>query len=183
MQTMSSKEFFEQLNSNSLKTPIFVKGIAKKGEKLTEILFRKKEDSSEWITIPSSLVEEVKIIKTFKKEEQTRAVVKLQLKTPATPEGKILMELLASSNGDMEKKSKCQGGNGHEGSGYGSHGECQHHGCKNCSCGCHKVESRGDCKNEDHYCSCGCHHEANCSCACDGMSEPGRGSKEQACRH
>ncbi len=170
MQTLSSKEFFEQVSSNSLKTPLFVKGIARKGEKTTEILFKKKEEHSDWVTIPSSMVEEVKLIKTFKKEDETWALVKLLLKAPTTPEGKVLTELLASSNkGEKDEKSRWEGGHGWEGFRHGCKGE-GHNDSHSCLCGHGYMNKNfGGCNNKSHYCSCGCHHTDNCGCGCKGM--------------
>ena len=42
MESLTSKEFFEQLNTNSLKQPFLIKGIVKKSEKDSEELFKEK---------------------------------------------------------------------------------------------------------------------------------------------
>ena len=55
MESLSSKEFFEQLKTNAVKTPLVIKGIVKKSETDSELLFAKKGDLSNWIKIPSSI--------------------------------------------------------------------------------------------------------------------------------
>jgi hypothetical protein len=157
METLTSQEFFAMLKTNSLKTTSGLKGIVKKSEKDTELLFTKKGDFHNWIKIPSSMVESVKMFKTFTKEDITYAVVKLQLKTPSNPEGKVLYELLSS----LEKSGRddFKGGYGH----YGMRG-------KYCEEGAY---------HSGHHCGCGCHHEANCKCGCNQghHEEHGEGGK------
>lgn len=155
METLSSKEFFEQIKTNSLKQPLIIKGIAKDSEKDSEILFKVKNDSSHWIPLTSSMIEAVKIIKVFTKEGETMAVIKLLLKAPTTPEGKVLAELLTSfekRTADNKEQSYSSGKEQHEH--YCSCG-CRH--TQNCQCGCNSG-------HEGHYCSCGCHHTQNCQC-------------------
>lgn len=156
METLTSKEFIEKLKSNSLKQSTCIKGIVKNSEKDAELLFKRKGDSA-WITMPSSMIESVKVIKTFTKENETFVVVKLQLKTPTTPEGKVLFELLSSA----EKSccdSKCECGKfSKEGGKYpGNY----------CSCGCHHQSNCGCECNHQSTCGCGCHHQPDCKCGC-----------------
>ena len=151
METLTGKEFFEQLNSNSLKQPLVIKGIVKKSEKDSEVLFKRVGGSSGWVSIPSSMVESVKIIKTFSREEASIAFVKLLLKEATTPEGEVLTELLSS-----DEQSNCDGNSMHKqeacGIHEGSENVCTH-------CGCHKDEHQCKCGHqaEYHNSSCGFH--------------------------
>lgn len=146
MESLTSKEFFEQLKSNSLKQPFLIKGFVKKAEKDSEVLFKKKGgNSSHWITIGSSMIETVRVIKTFIKEGELLALVKLQLKTPGTPEGKVLSELLASSE-KCNAENKCTCGSKEEHSGYYCKCGCYHG--HNCKCGCQR-EQYEECSSKD----------------------------------
>jgi hypothetical protein len=155
MVTLSAKEFIEKLKSNNLKSATVLKGIVKKSESDTEVLFAGKGDFGNWIKIPSSMIEEVTILNTFTKENETFAVVKLHLKASDTPEGKIFNDLTAS----MGKDEMCGRGWGHHGHGAGHFGlgsmfkkyfghhmgsYCEQCGCgTNCTCGCHKQNYAG----------------------------------------
>lgn len=153
METFTSKEFFEQLNTNTIKQSLGIKGIVKRSGKDSELLFKRKGESSNWIAIPSSMVESVKVIKTFAKENETFVVVKLQLKTPTTPEGKVLFELLSSVEKSCSE-NKLKGGKFSK-EGYGGH---------TCGCGCHHQPNCGCECNHGYTCGCGCHHQSNCGC-------------------
>jgi len=136
METLTTKEFFEQLNSNTLKRPLVLKGIVKKSEKDSEVLFTSKGDYTGWITIPASMIESVKIIKIHTKEGASMAEVKLLLKAATMPEGKVLTELLSSA-----EQYNCNECNNHKAEHCGNGGDdiCSH-------CGCHK---------DEHHCKCG----------------------------
>lgn len=169
MESLTSKEFFSQLNGGTLKTPFYLKGIVKKSEKDSEVLFTRKGDFKHWAKIPSSMIDKVRVLKTFTKEEILFAVVKLQLAEPTNTEGKALYELLVCGE-KAESKGKEKGGDYHynmEGKYCKEGGEhyCHKCGCKkNCQCGCH----------EGHQCSCGCHHVDNCHCGCDSQKSCGK---------
>jgi hypothetical protein len=177
METITSKEFFDQINSNSLKQATYLKGIVKKSDDKSELLFTRKGDFKNWIKIPSSIVDSVKVLKIFVKENETFVVVKLQLKTPSTPEGKVLFELLATLE-------KCNGDN---------KAECSHCGSakegKSCGCSCHHEHHH----EAGHYCQyCGCHnshseygaefHEHKCGCSCH-VHEHGNDKERHYCQH
>jgi hypothetical protein len=134
MESLSSKEFFEQLKTNSLKPSFTLKGIVKKSDKESEVLFTRKGDFEHWVPIPSSMIESVTVLKTFSKENEVYTVVTLHLKMPTTPEGEVLFKLLSTSEmGEMagEKcgwKSRLMSRFGHHGMGgklFG--GGCMHH--------------------------------------------------------
>jgi len=169
MESLTSKEFFSQLNANTLKTPFSLKGIVKKSDKDSELLFTRKNDWKHWAKIPSSLIDKVRVFKTFHKEDKLFAIVKLQLVEPTTPEGKALYELLASGEKaackDKEKGGEChhsmEGKSCKEGEGHYCH-KC---GCQQgCQCGCH----------QGHQCSCGCQHVDHCQCDCSSQKSCGK---------
>lgn len=107
MESLSSKEFFEQLKTNSLKPSLAIKGIVKKSDKDSEVLFARKGDFGNWVTIPASMVESAKVLKSFSKENEIYTVVKLYLKTPTTPEGEVLSKLLFSTENEESTGEKC----------------------------------------------------------------------------
>ena len=184
MESLSSKEFFDKLKSNTLKPSFVLKGIVKKSGKDSEVLFTRKGDFTKWVAISSDMIESVNVLKTFTKGNETFIVVKLHLKDPSTPEGKVLYELL-SAEGREEKGSDESGWNKHSagkcscGSKHheGEEGHvCPHCGCSHdnhgCTCGCHH-ENSGQCNCGCHgnchcncKCNCGCHHENNGGCKC-----------------
>ncbi len=167
METLSSKEFFEQLKTNSLKQPPTIKGIVKKAGKDSEVLFTRKGDFSNWITIPDSMIESVKLIKTFTKEDKLFAVVKLQLKTPSNTEGKVLYDLLSLTEKSENKEYSKKGEEGHVGN-YCTCG-CHDHGYG--ACGCHCGCGCG-CHGHTHcQCGCGCHEHAHGECGCESHGE------------
>jgi hypothetical protein len=150
MENLSTKEFIDQLNSNTLKSTFGIKGIVKKSGKDSEVLFTHKGDMGNWHIIPASMIDSVTVIKTFVKEGETYAVAKLRLKTPTSPETKVIYDLFESI---MKEDKGIRGGllehlynfahnhfhrAGCQCSGHGDH--------KECTCGCHK-----------HGCNCSCH--------------------------
>ena len=135
MDTLTTKEFFEQLNSNTLKQPLILKGIVKKSEKDSEVLFTAKADSG-WVAIPEAMIESVKVMKIHNMEGCSLAEVKLLLKTSTTPEGKMLAELLSSA--------------------------CQ---CNRNECNCNKAEHCGNAGGDNICTHCGCHRDEHlCGC-------------------
>ena len=121
---LSSKEFFEKLNSGNLKPSVPLIGTVKPSEKESEVLFARKGDFNNWVHIPSSMVDSADVIKSFNIEEQPVTLVKLSLKTPSTAEGKVLYDLLTAlpnpgfDNGGhfmkMKKFMRGKKGNGEE---------------------------------------------------------------------
>lgn len=142
METMNTKEFIDQLNSNTLKQTWGIKGIVKKSGNSNEVLFAFKGDMGNWHTIPASIIDSVMVIKTFVKEGETYTVAKLHLKAPSSPETKVIYDMLQSSvkghehgyEGIMEHLHHFMHQHGHK--------TCPHCGCrKSCTCGYHKHES------------------------------------------
>jgi hypothetical protein len=105
MQALSSKEFFEHLNSNNLKPSVILEGIVKKSENSSEVMFSRKGEFGNWIRIPSSLIGGAFVLKTFVKDSGSYAEVKLQLAPPSNPESKALFDLLALAS--LKKKAHC----------------------------------------------------------------------------
>ena len=143
MGSLSSKEFFEQLNTNSLKPAFTIKGIVKKSDKDSEVLFTRKGDFEHWVPIPSSMIESATVLKTFSKGNQVYTVVNLHLKPPATPEGEVLFKLLSTSEMQEMIGEKCGWKNRLMG-----------------RCGCSGMSGKlfGE-GHMNHHFGCGCHHE------------------------
>ena len=97
METLTSKLFFEQINSNSLQPSFTLKGMVKKTDDDTEVLFARKGDLMNWVKIPSFMIESVDIIKTYLSDNQITAFVKIHFKTPTSIEGEVYFKLLTSS--------------------------------------------------------------------------------------
>lgn len=97
METLTSKLFFEQINSNSLKPSFTLKGMVKKTEDESEVLFARKDDLMNWVKIPSFMIESVDIIKTYLSDDQITAFVKIHFKTPTSIEGEVYFKLLTTS--------------------------------------------------------------------------------------
>ena len=97
METLTSKLFFEQINSNSLQPSFTLKGMVKKTDDDTEVLFAKKGDLMNWVKIPSFMIESVDIIKTYLSDNQITAFVKIHFKTPTSIEGEVYFKLLTTS--------------------------------------------------------------------------------------
>ncbi|MGZ4156393.1 MAG: hypothetical protein ACXVED_04500 [Bacteroidia bacterium] len=53
MEKLTSKEFLDQLKSNTLKSPFILKGIVKKSDKDSEVLFARKGNFGNWTAIPA----------------------------------------------------------------------------------------------------------------------------------
>ncbi len=135
MESLSVKEFFDHLQSDTLKPSFAIKGIVKKSTRENEVLFAKKGDLSHWIGINASSISNVMVIKSFVKEGETYTVVKIHFHKPSTPEGKMMYELLQLMAKE-EQEGKC------------GKGKCI---CPHCGC-------KGNCSGQDH---CHCHH---CQC-------------------
>lgn len=113
METLTIKEFLEQLNSDNFIQPFTQKGIVKKSDNNSEILFKRKGAFEHWIAIPEIMIESVMILKIFQKENQTYVVSLINFKPPTTLEGIILQKLIASDT------------------------QCEFEHCvENCSCSC-----------------------------------------------
>ncbi len=156
---ITSQEFFEQLKTNTLKPVFTLKGVVKKSDKDNEVLFAKKGDLLNWVKIPSTMIESAHVLKNFSKEAETFTVVKLHLKTPATPEGKTLYELLTLFGKEETCEGKFDWKNKMNKFGHcGMHKEPEHVG-HHCGCGCHHDHPFGCSCHGEHHCNCGCHQE------------------------
>ncbi len=165
--------------ANTLKAPFFLKGIVTKGDNETEVLFARKGQLNQWIKIPASLIESVRVLKTFWKGDRLCAVVAIHLKMPATADEKALWDLLELFHNehrhchkdkfDMEASFK---------------GRCPHCGSGACLCGTRMKQgmNRGcGCRMKqgmNRGCGCRMKQGMNCGCGC-GNSE----SKECSCRN
>ncbi len=142
MESLSSKEFFEQLNTNSLKPSFTLKGIVRKSSKDSEVMFNKKEDFEHWVAIPAHMIESVTVLNTFSKNSEIYTAVKLHMKTPTTPEGEVLFKLVTSDEIKAMPEEKCGWKNRLMG-----------------RCGCSGMRGKMfGCGCAHHHVGCGCHH-------------------------
>jgi hypothetical protein len=79
----------------------------KKSEKESEVLFARKGGFDHWVSIPSSMIESVTVLKTFSKENDVYTVVKLHMKTPTTREGEVLLKLISLDEMNNMPGEKC----------------------------------------------------------------------------
>jgi hypothetical protein len=123
METLTSKLFFEQINSNSLKPSFTLKGMVKKTDDDSEVLFARKDDLMNWVKIPSFMIESVDIIKTYLTDNQIKAFVKIHFKTPTSIEGEVFFKLLTTSETGCGCGCKYYHGDRNIGC-YGSYEKC-----------------------------------------------------------
>lgn len=147
MEKLTTKEFIEQLNSNSFKQTFGIKGIVKKSGNDTEVQFAFKGDFSKWHSIPSSMIESVVVIKTFVKAGETYVVAKLTLKAPTSPETKVIYDMLESAVEEHHFTKEGLVDHMHH---FMHHLHQRGQVCP--KCGCHKG------------CKCGCHDGCKCDC-------------------
>ena len=96
-ESLSPDEFFQKLNEGTLGTavPVRLTGMVKKYEgKEKAIQFAPGANCSGWITIPLEFIEDVEVLRIVRCRDHSHPLVKLSLKTPKTPEGKIFLSLL-----------------------------------------------------------------------------------------
>ena len=96
-QSLTAAEFFDRLQQDDLATavPITLIGMVKKSEgKEKTIQFAPGGNCSNWVTIPLDLIEDVEIIRTVPCKDHSHPLVRLNLKTPKTPEAKIYSSIL-----------------------------------------------------------------------------------------
>jgi hypothetical protein len=96
---LTTAEFFEQLKQDKLATPIpesfGVIGMVKKsGGQEKTIEFAAGMKCSGWVTTPIELIDNVELIQTVPCEDHSHPLVKLNLKAPRSPEGKLLYAIL-----------------------------------------------------------------------------------------
>jgi hypothetical protein len=96
-EALTPDDFFEKLHEGSLgaAVPVRLTGMVKKSEgKERAIEFAPGGNCSGWITIPLEFIEEVEVLRMVRCKDHSHPLVKLSLKAPKTPEGKILLSLL-----------------------------------------------------------------------------------------
>lgn len=94
---LTSIEFFEKLQQDKLNTPIpfGIIGMVKKSEgKERAIAFAPGVHCSNWVTIPLASIKTVEIIRTIPCKDHSHPLVKLNMETPKTPEGKMFFAML-----------------------------------------------------------------------------------------
>lgn len=111
MESLSTKDFLEKLNTNNLKPGLAVVGIVKKAENKAEVMFASKNDFSHWMEIPVSMIGSVNVLKNISWEGNNFTLVKLHLNKPTDAEAKILFELLDEFISEKNKEGKCFGMN------------------------------------------------------------------------
>ena len=78
-------------------------GMVKKSEgKEKTIQFAPGGNCSGWVTIPIELIEDVEILKVVPCKDHAHPLVRLNLKTPTTPEAKILSSILNAMQSSLE---------------------------------------------------------------------------------
>lgn len=95
--SLSPGDFFDKLQEGTLSTavPVRLVGMVKKAEgKEKAIQFAPGGNCSSWVTIPLELIDDVEVLRTVRCKEHTHPLIKLNLKTPKSPEGKIFLALL-----------------------------------------------------------------------------------------
>jgi len=96
-ESLSAADFFEKLQHDKLDDlqTFSITGMVKKSEgKDKKIEFAPGGNCSHWVTIPLDLIEDVEMIKTIPCKDHSHPLVKLNMKNPKTPEGKIFLALL-----------------------------------------------------------------------------------------
>ena len=77
--------------------------MVKKSEgKEKTIQFAPGGNCSNWLTIPLEFIEDVEIIKTVPCKDHTHPLVRLNLKTPKTPEAKVFSSILQGMQSSLE---------------------------------------------------------------------------------
>jgi hypothetical protein len=94
---LTPDDFFDKLHEGTLVTavPVRLTGMVKKsGGKERAIEFAPGGNCSGWITIPLEFIEEVEVLRIVRCKDHSHPLVRLNLKAPKTPEGKVLLSLL-----------------------------------------------------------------------------------------
>jgi hypothetical protein len=96
-ESLSANDFFQKLQEGTLGTavPVRLTGMVKKHEgKEKAIQFALGANCSGWITIPLEFIEDVEVLRIVRCKDHSHPLVKLNLKTAKTPEGKTFLSLL-----------------------------------------------------------------------------------------
>lgn len=139
MEQLTTKEFMDKLQADSLKT-CTVTGLAKKSGNAAEILFKTIHADGDWIKLPASLIGSVVFLEHKDCSGEPCVLVKLHLTQPSTPESKVLYELLSALS--LHRGCKCHG----------------HEFCNGCHCAS---------ENATGVCRCGLLEFPSFACGCD----------------
>ena len=104
-QSLTAAELFEGLYQDKLITavPITIIGMVKKSEGKEKVIqFAPGGNCSNWVTIPLELIDDAEILKTVPCKDHTHPLVRLNLKTPTTPEAKIFSSILEGMQSSLE---------------------------------------------------------------------------------
>jgi hypothetical protein len=96
-QSLTAAELFESLQRDEpiAAAPITLIGMVKKSDgKEKTIQFAAGGSCAHWATIPLDLIEDVEVLKTVPCKDHAHPLVRLNLKTPRTPEAKIFSAIL-----------------------------------------------------------------------------------------
>src|SRR6516165_2354853 len=90
----STQEFIDRWNSNDLGPQPVLFGKVKMSGIKNELMFAFKGDHENWISISAKIIEHVHYIKSFVKDGERIALVKLHFKPPSNPESKLYADIL-----------------------------------------------------------------------------------------
>lgn len=96
-ESLTPDDFFAKLHEDTLgaSLPVRLTGMVKKSEGKEKVIqFAPGGNCSGWITIPLEFIEDVEVLRIVRCKDHSHPLVKLNLKTPKTPEGKIFLSLL-----------------------------------------------------------------------------------------
>jgi hypothetical protein len=97
VEKLSADNFFEKLQKDTLETsiPFSIVGMVKKADGKEKVIeFAPGGNCSNWVKIPLEFVEDAEVLKTVSCKDHSHPLVKLNLKTPKTAEGKIFFGIL-----------------------------------------------------------------------------------------
>jgi hypothetical protein len=152
MDALTPKEFLEKLNASNLKPGLALTGIVKKSENASELQFAPRPNYTDWITIPSSLLESVKVLRNIHVGDSSYPLVKLYLKTPSDSQAQVIYDLLAAL---LPVKLYKPWFVRQAGALHGHPCHCGKH--QHCSCGC-----------SGQHCHCGWPGHHHCRSGCYG---------------
>jgi hypothetical protein len=97
-QTLTASEFFERLQHDAFDaaTSVTLFGMAKKSDGDEKaIQFAPGQDCGDWITIPLKAITSVEILRTVACRDHSHPLVKLSMKEPDSPDGRLFSSILA----------------------------------------------------------------------------------------
>jgi hypothetical protein len=106
MESINIKDFVEKFDSGTFGQSSKLLGLVKKSDIDSEIRFAFKHDLSNWIVLPTSLIESVSVIKNVSGGDERMLLAKVHLKEPSNVEAKILFNLLSSLSAKVNKYYK-----------------------------------------------------------------------------